>query len=152
MSDEAHKARAREMITSPQAFVDGQWPDNKIPLYDKDAVFKSLEAKPATDQFTAYFQRQVTWSLETFGPAPRTKGILDHIRKELTEIEAAPYDLMEWVDVAILAMDGFHRHGGNPAMFLTLLERKQVKNIARNWPDWRTKSEDAAIEHDRSGE
>lgn len=111
-----------------------------------------VEVKWQPDPFTAYFQRQVKWSLETFGPNPRTKGILDHIRKELTEIEAAPYDLMEWLDVANLAMDGFHRHGGNPEMLLTLFDRKQRENLARNWPDWRTMSDDAAIEHDRTGE
>ncbi len=105
-----------------------------------------------TDAFTAYFQRQVAWSLNTFGPAPRTNGILAHIRKELDEVAKAPHDLMEWIDIMILAMDGYHRHGGDPVKLMDLLLVKQQKNFARNWPDWRTMSEDSAIEHDRSGE
>jgi hypothetical protein len=97
-----------------------------------------------------YFERQIGWSRETFGPSLRTKGVLDHIRKELGEIEHKPHDLSEWVDVVILAMDGFWRHGGKAADLLPALLAKQQKNIARTWPDWRGMSEDSAIEHDRS--
>ena len=97
-----------------------------------------------------YFERQIDWSRQTFGPALRTKGVIDHIRKELKEIEQDPHDLSEWVDVVILAMDGFWRHGGNASDLLPALVAKQQKNMARNWPDWRTMSEDSAIEHDRS--
>lgn len=97
-----------------------------------------------------YFERQIDWSRETFGPALRTGGVLDHIRKELREIEADPHDLSEWVDVVILAMDGFWRHGGKASDLLRALLAKQRKNMARTWPDWRTMSENSAIEHDRS--
>jgi hypothetical protein len=31
--------------------------------------------------------RQIEFSLHTFGPGQRTAGVLEHIRKELTEIE-----------------------------------------------------------------
>jgi hypothetical protein len=34
--------------------------------------------------------RQRDFSLRTFGPGQRTHGVLDHIRKELAEIEAKP--------------------------------------------------------------
>ncbi|MGQ3281264.1 dATP/dGTP pyrophosphohydrolase domain-containing protein [Shinella sp.] len=37
-------------------------------------------------------------------------------------------------------------------MNLPALLAKQRKNMARSWPDWRTMSEDSAIEHDRSKE
>jgi len=97
-----------------------------------------------------YFERQITWSRETFGPALRTKGVIDHIRKELAEIEQKPHDLSEWIDVVILAMDGFWRHGGKASDLLPSLLAKQQKNMARDWPDWRGMSEDSAIEHDRS--
>jgi uncharacterized NAD(P)/FAD-binding protein YdhS len=80
----------------------------------------------------------------------RTGGVIDHIRKELREIEADPHDLSEWVDVVILAMDGFWRHGGKASGLLPALLAKQRKNMARTWPDWRTMSENSAIEHDRS--
>lgn len=112
----------------------------------KDAVAAALSA----ETLETYYRRQIEWSRETFGPALRTKGIIDHIKKELREIEADPHDLSEWVDVVILAMDGFWRHGGNAEDLFKALTAKQKKNMARTWPDWRTMSEDSAIEHDRS--
>lgn len=53
-----------------------------------------------------YLQKQMAWSAATFGPGQRTKGITEHIREELAEIEQEPLDLFEWVDVVILALDG----------------------------------------------
>ncbi|AEG53147.1 dATP/dGTP pyrophosphohydrolase domain-containing protein [Sinorhizobium meliloti] len=100
----------------------------------------------------AYLRRQWEWSLRTFGPGFRTEGICDHIGKELKEVRKNPHDLMEWLDIVILALDGYWRHGGSPERAMTILQGKQDKNFARNWPDWRTMSEDKAIEHDRSGE
>lgn len=44
-----------------------------------------------------HIRRQKDFSADTFGPGPRTKGICDHIRKELLEIEASPTDVAEWV-------------------------------------------------------
>ena len=82
----------------------------------------------------------------------RSKGIVEHIRKELLEVEQDPFDLEEWVDLMILSMDGFQRHGGTPQGLIEALDRKQIKNFARAWPDWRTMSDDVAIEHDRSKE
>jgi hypothetical protein len=55
---------------------------------------------PATcSMLVAYLDRQMAWSLTTFGGGTRTKGLTAHIRKELAEIEAAPHDLEEWIDV-----------------------------------------------------
>jgi Protein of unknown function (DUF550) len=99
-----------------------------------------------------YYKRQIEWSERTFGPGERSRGVVDHIRKELHEIEADPHDLMEWVDVVILAMDGFWRHGGKAEDFLPMLLAKQTKNMNRSWPDWRTMSPDRAIEHVRTDE
>lgn len=123
--------------------------------YDGPSSWEAmLAAAPSApdglETIQTYYERQIEWSRETFGPALRTKGVLDHIRKELAEIELEPHDLSEWVDVVILAMDGFWRHGGNAADLLPALLAKQKKNMARTWPDWRTMSEDRAIEHDRS--
>lgn len=93
-----------------------------------------------------YIYRQEAWSGNTFGPGARTKGVIDHIRKELLEIEAAPDDLAEWIDVIILALDGAWRAGAAPEEIVEALAAKQAKNMARQWPDWRTMSEDQAIE------
>ena len=72
---------------------------------------------------------------------------MDHIRKELLEIEADPGDLMEWIDVAILALDGAWRSGATPEQIIMALVGKQIKNEGRTWPDWKTMSPDAAICH-----
>lgn len=94
-----------------------------------------------------YLEKQIAWSKETFGPGVNTEGLLDHIAKELEEIRAEPHDLEEWVDVLILAFDGAWRAGYSPDEILEMLERKQYKNIARTWPDWRTAPPGKAIEH-----
>jgi hypothetical protein len=95
-------------------------------------------------------QRQVEWSKKTFGPGRRSKGVVEHIRKELTEIEASPDDLSEWIDVIILGFDGAWRAGFTPEEILEAWWQKHLKNEKRAWPDWQTKTEDQAIEHDRS--
>lgn len=99
-----------------------------------------------------HLERQREWSRATFGPGPRAAGVVDHIRKELREIEADPTDLTEWVDVVILALDGAWRAGYDPEQIIAAIKGKQARNEARTWPDWRTQSEDRAIEHDRTGE
>ena len=97
-----------------------------------------------------HLQRQHEWSERTFGPGHRTAGVLDHIRKELREIEAAPLDLSEWIDVVILALDGAWRAGYSPEEIAAALIAKQTRNEARTWPDWRTAPPDKAIEHERT--
>lgn len=100
----------------------------------------------------AHLQRQRDWSEKTFGPGTRAAGIVDHIRKELLEIEADPGDLAEWVDVVILALDGAWRSGATPEQIIEAIKAKQTKNEGRVWPDWRTMSADKAIEHDRTAD
>lgn len=97
-----------------------------------------------------HLANQRDWSERTFGPGPRLRGVLDHIRKELKEIEADPTDLGEWVDVIILAFDGAWRAGHEPQQIIDAVKAKQAKNEAREWPDWRTMSEDVAIGHVRT--
>lgn len=97
----------------------------------------------------AHLEHQRDWSTATFGPGPRLKGVLDHIRKELVEIEADPTDLGEWVDVVILAFDGAWRAGWEPQQIIDAIKEKQARNELRIWPDWRTASPDHAIEHVR---
>src|SRR3954470_22741690 len=95
----------------------------------------------------AYIERQAIWSNETFGPGSRTGGVVEHIKKELKEIEAAPDDVKEWIDVVILALDGAWRAGDSPSQIATALLSKQTVNMTRTWPDWRKESQDHAIEH-----
>lgn len=98
----------------------------------------------------AHLRRQREFSLRTFGPGSRSAGVVDHIRKELLEIESAPTDLAEWIDVVILAFDGAWRIGATPEQIVAALLAKQAKNEARTWPDWRKADPSKAIEHDRS--
>lgn len=100
----------------------------------------------------AHLERQRAFSLKTFGPGTRSAGVVDHIRKELREIEADPTDVEEWIDVIILAFDGAWRAGFEPAQIVKAIVAKQTKNEKRRWPDWRTADPDKAIEHDRSAE
>lgn len=127
----------------------------------------------------AHLTRQAAFSRATFGPGPRTKGVIDHVKKELKEIEKvyaandgspgqAPdgrvhYDAAgEWTDVAILGLDGLtralwaafpERNADSIAkLAVELIVAKQGKNERRDWPDWRTARADAAIEHVRGHE
>lgn len=102
--------------------------------------------------FLAHIRRQIAFSERTFGPGPRTTGVLDHIRKELLEVEAAPHDLEEWIDVLMLALDGAWRSGATPEQIIAQLVAKQTKNERRKWPDWRTAPPDKAIEHNRDAD
>jgi hypothetical protein len=108
-----------------------------------------MTTKPSSKRFDflEHLKRQRRWSFKTFGPGNRTKGVIDHIRKELSEIEAKPDDIDEWIDVVILALDGAWRSGHTPNMIIAALVAKQSKNESRTWPDWRTQPLDQAIEH-----
>lgn len=106
----------------------------------------------AAFDLVAHLERQREFSLRTFGPGTRSSGVVDHIRKELAEIEAKPLDLSEWVDVTLLALDGAWRAGYSPEEICAAIAAKQAKNEARTWPDWRTVEPGKAIEHDRSRE
>ena len=96
-----------------------------------------------------HIKQQRLWSELTFGPGDRVQGVIDHIRKELVEIEAASDDLSEWVDVIILALDGAWRAGHTPEAIAYAIAMKQTKNETRKWPDWRTAEPGKAIEHIR---
>jgi hypothetical protein len=95
----------------------------------------------------AHLERQVEFSQKTFGPNQRTSGVLDHLRKELSEVEKNPDDISEWIDVVLLALDEAWRRGFSPEEICKALAAKQQKNENRVWPDWRTAPEDKAIEH-----
>lgn len=82
-----------------------------------------------------YIYRHRRWSADTFGlDIPSPESVTGHIRKELDEIIADPSDLMEWVDVMILAIDGAWRFAGaSPQEIADKLAEKQLVNAARKW-------------------
>lgn len=97
-----------------------------------------------------HLYRQKEFSENTFGPGARVVGVLDHIAKELEEIRKAPEDLMEWIDVVLLSLDGAWRAGYSPEEIVAAIEAKQTKNENRKWPDWKTADPTKAIEHVRT--
>lgn len=95
-------------------------------------------------------KEQREWSDRTFGPGTRLRGVLNHIRKELAEVEeSCGKDITEWVDIMVLAVDGATRSGHKPEDLLNAYAEKMAENYAREWPDWRDFSEDEPIEHVR---
>ena len=122
--------------------------------FEYDLVALPLYAAPPGPvvkfDLVKHLERQQAFSLDKFGPGLRTKMVTDHIRKELAEIEAAPYDLKEWIDVINLGLDGAWRTGATPKEIVEVLAAKLTANEQRTWPDWRTADPDKAIEHIRS--
>jgi dATP/dGTP pyrophosphohydrolase len=114
-----------------------------------------------------HLQRQAAFSKATFGPGPRTKGVTDHIKKELDEIASANNAVersKEWVDIVLLGLDGLLRSCREQSSGVNigiannreiayhacrLIREKQEENEMREWPDWRLQSPDHAIEHFR---
>jgi hypothetical protein len=111
-------------------------------------------SRETTRSFDDYINRHWEWGRNTFGPREERdeQGVIQHIKKEIAEIESNPKDLWEWIDLLILGMDGFIRAGGDKDMLLRMLFEKQKVNFARDWPDWRTAPKGTAIEHVRSPE
>ncbi|ARV77543.1 hypothetical protein [Sinorhizobium phage phiM5] len=112
---------------------------------------KYVKPDAAPFDIIKHLRRQFKWSQETFGPPEVRgyKGPLAHLRKELTEIEAAPDDLEEWADGALLLFDGAMRAGHSPEDFMAAIAAKFDKNQLRIWPDWRSADPDKPIEHVR---
>lgn len=118
-------------------------------LLADERVMSLLATRRAPFDLISHIERAKAFSERTFGPGARTAGVIAHIRKELAEIEAAPADLSEWIDVVILALDGAWRTGFSAEQIVAALAAKQSKNEARKWPDWRTAPADGPIEHVR---
>jgi hypothetical protein len=116
-----------------------------------DDCARGVPLSPAcTCSISDYVKRQRDWSEKTFGHSVRTMGITKHIEKEIAEIRAAPHDLMEWVDVIILALDGAWRAGYTPEQIQEAMERKQAVNFARQWPPAVDCDPDQPSEHVKS--
>ncbi|TSD89160.1 DUF550 domain-containing protein [Mycobacterium sp. KBS0706] len=94
----------------------------------------------------------MAWQAETFGPRQTVAGVVDHIRRELIEVEANPADPMEPIDLLNLAVSLLRLAGATPDQICQLWRLKFGMLQARTWPDWRTADSDRAIEHDRSAE
>ena len=76
--------------------------------------------------FQEHLQQQRAFSESTFGPGQRSAGVIDHIRQELEEIEAEPGDVVEWVDIMLLSLDGTWRSGHDGDSAWAALQASQV--------------------------
>jgi len=104
-------------------------------------------------EFASFHDEKAEWARNTFGPGPADARIVEHIRKELKEIEQNPSDIEEWCDVILLAMDGAVRHGHDGRAVIAQLLKKHHTNLhERTWPDWRTLPQGTVIEHIRTPE
>jgi hypothetical protein len=52
----------------------------------------------------------------------------------MLEVDKAPFDLTEWIDIIWLGIDGYCRHGGKPAELLNDLQSKFERNKLRTYP------------------
>lgn len=104
--------------------------------------------------------RIVRWQWQTFGQADRRQGIIDHIKKELVEVQNFTNDPEEWVDLWFMATHGLWQtlsqmypgYGSEQLAQLMLqgIEAKASKNEARNWPDRASQDPNKAVEHIRT--
>lgn len=112
-----------------------------------------------------YVGEHIAFSEKTFGPGDRTAGTLDHIRKELVEVDEAEPGAEraeEAIDVIILGIDlawrtlaGRFPHTEKHILAADIeqeLIKKLAKNRSRTWPDWRMAEPGKAIEHVRSAD
>jgi hypothetical protein len=79
--------------------------------------------------------RQKEFSQTRFGDGADMYGITAHIRQELIEIENAPDDLEERVDLFILSMELLWKSGRSMIDILSVIDYKQTKNESRKWPN-----------------
>lgn len=82
-----------------------------------------------------WIESKRAWSMETFGNAQRSEGIVKHIQNELIEVLDNPKDVSEWIDVILLALDGARRAGFVGEDIAYALFEKQHKNEKRKWGD-----------------
>ncbi|WP_257828610.1 DUF550 domain-containing protein [Burkholderia glumae] len=121
-------------------------------VFSAESQHPFVVVTPEEFDMHAFLRRQRAFSARTFGPGRLTARVCDHIRKELTEVEAAPDDLREWVDVILLGLDGAWRTGATPEQITAALAAKLATNEGRTWPDWRACDPDRAIEHVAGGD
>lgn len=91
----------------------------------------------------AHLYRQREFSLRAFGPGPRVDGVAAHTLRNMAAAEHPP-GLADWIDAALLALDGAWRAGYDPAEIALALATQQTRNELRTWPDWRMAAPDTA--------
>lgn len=152
----------REIVMVRDGDVEWHYAAEEIPrAFEESHLAKGLAFALAVAEYRAteptlvdFVAAQREWSSRTFGEGRRTLGITMHVRKELREVESAHPgsrgQLEEWIDVAILALDGAWRTGAPPYLVVEMLLDKAKRNRERKWPDPSTLSQDEPSEHVRA--
>ena len=122
-------------------------------------MFQAKLSRTNNYDFENWFCRRDEWSMATFGPSRGFEGALDHLKKEVTEIEKSPYDTEEWIDALFLVTDGLCRmlRAANPDLtgadafeiMMEVANRKLDKNMRREWPSVSEQIRGKAVEHVR---
>ncbi|TPG60144.1 dATP/dGTP pyrophosphohydrolase domain-containing protein [Ewingella americana] len=99
-----------------------------------------------------FIEDKKEFSIKAFGPDYSSNRILDHIIKEVAEARKHPKDVMEWIDIIHLGLDGAWRSGTKTEHIINALESKLELLKMRDYPDWRTADENKPIEHIRDDE
>ena len=122
------------MLLAERADRLGKTPGNLVDeMVDKAFVeFDQLNEK-WEHGFILWLEGKLAWSYKTFGMAERAEGVCKHIEAELVEVRADPYDIKEWIDVVLLALDGACRTGHTPREIVETLVEKQKANELRKW-------------------
>jgi len=107
---------------------------------------KQIERLKTRPNLHGFIEVQRAFSLKTFGPENDKKRIISHIQKELAELDESG-ELIEWIDIILLALDGAWRGGASPQEISEAMDNKLRININREWPNWRTTKPGEPIEH-----
>lgn len=82
-------------------------------------------------------QEQRQFSVSAFGPEPRLAGVLDHLKKELAEVQEATGDVTEWADCFLLCVDGSMRAGGDPSHIDAYMSHGVMPEESKGQDGWK---------------
>nr|WP_246841871.1 DUF550 domain-containing protein [Klebsiella pneumoniae] len=95
-----------------------------------DKLYRHAQPAPERDQVRS---EHAEWSQATFGNVGPI-GPLKHLRREVLEAIAKPYDLIEWADMQFLLWDAQRRAGITDEQITKAMIEKLAVNKQREWP------------------
>ncbi len=115
--------RRRAEVRVNDRAQDAAVPDIQLIVIENQQLREQLKMEQFQN-LGRYATEKMVWSKRTFGEGARTRGLLEHLRDEVNEVEKDPYDLTEWIDIMMLAIDGYWRHGGKNYRLMNDLWKK----------------------------